>query len=54
MSLAVLSALRSKDPNRQVGAVIVNADNKIVGVCLVLQRCLCFSIVTTQYCRNWV
>lgn len=32
MGVAKLSAYRSKDPNTQVGACIVNADNKIVGV----------------------
>lgn len=32
MSVAKLSAFRSKDPNTQVGACIVNNDNKIVGV----------------------
>ncbi len=31
MGVALLSAQRSKDPNTQVGACIVNADNKIVG-----------------------
>lgn len=32
MGVAVLSAQRSKDPNTQVGACIVNRDHKIVGV----------------------
>jgi dCMP deaminase len=32
MGVAVLSSLRSKDPNTQVGACIVNQDKKIVGV----------------------
>jgi len=32
MGVAKLSAYRSKDPNTQVGACIVTADNKIVGV----------------------
>ncbi|MDY0289568.1 MAG: dCMP deaminase family protein [Sphaerochaeta sp.] len=32
MGVAVLSSLRSKDPNTQVGACIVNQDHKIVGV----------------------
>lgn len=32
MGLATLSAMRSKDPNTQVGACIVNADNRIVSV----------------------
>ena len=32
MSVAMLSAQRSKDPNRQVGACVVNCKNKIVGV----------------------
>lgn len=32
MGLAILSSLRSKDPNSQVGACIVNKDNKIVSV----------------------
>lgn len=31
MGIALLSAKRSKDPNTQVGACIVNAQNKIVG-----------------------
>jgi dCMP deaminase len=32
MGVALLSAKRSKDPNTQVGACIVNPKNKIVGV----------------------
>lgn len=32
MGLAHLSALRSKDPSTQVGAAIVNQNNKIVGI----------------------
>src|SRR5699024_2449776 len=32
MGLAHLSALRSKDPSTQVGAVIVNEHKKIVGI----------------------
>ena len=32
MGVAKLSALRSKDPNTQVGACIVNSSNRIVGV----------------------
>lgn len=32
MSLAHLSGLRSKDPNTQVGACIVNQDNRVVGI----------------------
>lgn len=32
MSVAHLSALRSKDPNTQVGACIVNQDNIILGI----------------------
>lgn len=32
MSLAHLSALRSKDPSTQVGACIVNTNNRIVGI----------------------
>jgi len=32
MGIALLSAKRSKDPNTQVGACIVNEDNKIVGI----------------------
>ncbi|MCD7722936.1 MAG: dCMP deaminase family protein [Clostridiales bacterium] len=32
MGIALLSANRSKDPNTQVGACIVNSDNRIVGV----------------------
>jgi len=31
MSLAYLISQRSKDPNTQVGAVIVNSDNRVVG-----------------------
>ena len=32
MSLAHLSAMRSKDPNTQVGACIVNGKNRVVGI----------------------
>ncbi len=32
MSVALLSAQRSKDPNTQVGACVASPDNKIVGV----------------------
>lgn len=32
MSIAFLSAMRSKDPNTQVGATIVNRDKRIVGI----------------------
>jgi len=32
MGVAMLSALRSKDPNTQVGACIVNKKNRIVGI----------------------
>ncbi|HHU53777.1 MAG TPA: dCMP deaminase family protein [Clostridiaceae bacterium] len=32
MGVALLSAQRSKDPNTQVGACVVNPDNKIVSV----------------------
>ena len=32
MKVADLSGERSKDPNRQVGACIVNEDNRIVGI----------------------
>ncbi len=32
MGVAFLSAMRSKDPNTQVGACIVNKDKRIVGV----------------------
>ena len=32
MSVALLSAQRSKDPNKQVGACIVNQENKIVSI----------------------
>ena len=32
MALALLSAMRSKDPNTQVGACIVNEENRIVGI----------------------
>ena len=32
MSVAFLSAQRSKDPNSQVGACVVNEDRKIVGI----------------------
>ena len=32
MGIAILSAHRSKDPNSQVGACIVNRQNKIVGI----------------------
>lgn len=32
MAVALLSGLRSKDPNTQVGACVANPENKIVGV----------------------
>ncbi|MCR4911496.1 MAG: dCMP deaminase family protein [Bacilli bacterium] len=32
MGMAVLSALRSKDPSTKVGAVIVNDENKVVSI----------------------
>ena len=32
MGIALLSAKRSKDPSTQVGACIVNEDNKIIGI----------------------
>ncbi len=32
MGVAMLSAMRSKDPNTQVGACIVNSEKRIVGV----------------------
>ncbi|MCF0246792.1 MAG: dCMP deaminase family protein [Ileibacterium sp.] len=32
MAMAHLAAFRSKDPNTQVGAVIVNPDNRVVGM----------------------
>ena len=32
MGVAVLSAQRSKDPNTQVGACVVNQQNKIIGI----------------------
>ena len=32
MGVALLSAQRSKDPNTQVGACIVNSEHRIVGV----------------------
>lgn len=32
MAVALLSGLRSKDPNTQIGACVANAQNKIVGV----------------------
>ena len=32
MGIALLSAMRSKDPQTQVGACIVNEDNRIVGI----------------------
>ena len=32
MGVAILSSMRSKDPNTQVGACIVNKDRRIVGV----------------------
>ncbi len=32
MGIALLSAMRSKDPNTQVGACIVNQNNKIMSV----------------------
>ena len=32
MGIAILSTYRSKDPNTQVGACIVNDENKIVSI----------------------
>ena len=32
MGVALLSAMRSKDPNTQVGACIVNEDKKVIGL----------------------
>jgi dCMP deaminase len=32
MGISLLSAMRSKDPSTQVGACIVNSENKIVGI----------------------
>ncbi|XP_076030134.1 uncharacterized protein LOC143018557 isoform X2 [Oratosquilla oratoria] len=32
MAMAFLSAMRSKDPNTQVGAIITNKENKVVGI----------------------
>lgn len=32
MALALLSGMRSKDPSTQVGAVLVNPENRIVGI----------------------
>jgi len=32
MGIALISAMRSKDPNTQVGACVVDKDNKIVGI----------------------
>jgi len=32
MGISLMSAMRSKDPHTQVGACIVNADHKIVGI----------------------
>lgn len=32
MAVAFLSSMRSKDPSTQVGACIVNADKRIVGI----------------------
>ncbi len=32
MGIALLSSLRSKDPNTQVGACIVNKDKKVIGI----------------------
>lgn len=32
MGVALISGMRSKDPNTQVGACIVDSDNKIVGI----------------------
>ncbi len=32
MGIAILSAMRSKDPHTQVGACIVNREQRIIGV----------------------
>ena len=37
MGVAKLSALRSKDPNTQVGACIVSSDNKILSIIMDFQ-----------------
>ena len=38
MGLAHLSAMRSKDPSTQVGAVIVDQEHKVVGIVIMVCR----------------
>ena len=54
MGVAFLAAKRSKDPSSQVGAVIVDEDNKIVGVgefvCSSRQySCDCIVVIYPQF-----
>ena len=61
MGIAVLSSMRSKDPNTQVGACIVNEQKIIVGVGYngfpigcdddKLARTLAFSHLTTAFIK---
>lgn len=46
MGVAFLSSMRSKDPSTQVGACIVNEENKIVGIGkrLIALCCLTFGL----------
>lgn len=38
MGVAFLSAMRSKDPSTQVGACLVDTENKIVGIGTLMER----------------
>lgn len=46
LGVAFLSAMRSKDPSTQVGAVLVDQENKIVGIGATrgVYICLCVSV----------
>ena len=48
MGIALLTAMRSKDPSSQVGACIVSPENKILS----LATTACPSAATTTPCRG--
>ena len=48
MGIALLTAMRSKDPSSQVGACIVSPENKILS----LATTVCPSAATTTPCRG--
>jgi deoxycytidylate deaminase len=51
MGVAFLSAMRSKDPSTQVGACLVDGENKIVGIGAFLFY-LCFFFLGLNYSAN--